>query len=775
MIKFINSVFKLDTKSTTYLIRISQFSHILSEYYGERIEDEDDFLWSQEKYDIPGGSAVAYDDSKPGYCLDFLSTEVSSVGKGDYKEPSIIIDNGRDYILDLKYVSHEITESITPIKGLPSPHGDASQLTIHLKDEAIGVEVDLIYVTFDETDVIARRTVIKNTGTNSINILKAMSMQLDMIGKDFDMVNLFGGWCFEGHKATQHLDHALYVNDSKTGNSSNRHNPFFMLKEKGVTWNNGGVFGFNLVYSGNHYEAVEHSNYNKVRVMLGISPTCFNWKLESNQLFETPFAVMTYSPNGINGMSQNMHDFVRKNITPAHRQNVVPPVLINNWEATYMKFKESNIHSIIKDAEKLGLEMFVLDDGWFGRRSDDTKGLGDYDVNKKKLPHGLDGLAKYTEKRDMKFGLWFEPEMVNEDSKLFEEHPDWVLRCSSRAPSKGRHQLVLDLTKDEVVEYIITNVNKVLDDNGISYVKWDMNRHISDVSSEIYHAGEVSHRYILGLYKLYDGIISSHPEVFFEGCSSGGNRFDLGGLCYYDQIWTSDDTDAHERLSIQSGYALAYPLRVLSNHVSAYTSHQALRKTPLDTRFNVALFGSLGYELDLSLLDKVEKKDVASQIEFYKEHRNLVQTGDFYQLKDVDVDGYSLWLVVSKDKKEAIVGYFNGLQKINPSLDEIKLIGLDPQAKYEFQVREQQHNIHLFGGLINQVLPIKVNEQGFLVYEVAKRMTMPGEHEKYTLSGKALMSGALKLKQQWMATGYNDDVRVLGDFGSRLYYIKAID
>ena len=774
MIKAINSVFKMDTKNTTCLIRVSEFSHILSEYYGERIDDEDDFLWSKEKYDIPGGCAVAYDESKPGYCLDFLSTEISSVGKGDYKEPSIIIDNGKDYILDLKYDSYEISDGITPINGLPSPHGEAQQLIIHLKDDVVGVGIDLIYATFEESNVIARRIIIKNNGTNKINILKAMSMQIDMIGKDFDMINLFGGWCFEGHKAINHLDHALYVNDSKTGNSSNRHNPFFLLKEKGAGWNSGGVYGFNLIYSGNHYEAVEHSNFNKVRIMIGISPNCFNWVLTANETFETPFAVMTYSPNGINGMSQHMHDFVRKNITPEHRQNIVPPILVNNWEATYMKFKESDLHSIIKNAEKLGLEMFVLDDGWFGRRSDDTKGLGDYDVNEKKLPHGLDGLSKYAEKRDMKFGLWFEPEMVNEDSKLYEEHPDWVLKCDARTPSKGRHQLVLDLSKNEVVDYIIKSVNKVLDENNISYVKWDMNRHISDVSSNAYHAGEMSHRYILGLYKLYDGIISKHPWIFFEGCSSGGNRFDLGGLCYYDQIWTSDDTDAYERLSIQSGYALAYPLRTLSNHVSAYTSHQALRKTPLATRFNVAMFGSLGYELDLSMLDKVEKKDVMSQIEFYKEHRNLVQTGDFYQLKDINDDGYSLWLVVSKDKKEALLGYFNGLQKINPTIDEIKLFGLDPNVKYEFQVREQQHNIHLFGGLVNQVLPIKVNEQGFLVYEVAKHMTIPGEHEKYTLSGKALMSGALKLKQQWMATGFNDDVRVLGDFGSRVYYIKAV-
>ncbi|MCQ2772206.1 MAG: alpha-galactosidase [Bacilli bacterium] len=773
MIKEFNNVIRLDTKNTTYLIRISAFNHILSEYYGDRLGEEDEFLFSMEKFDIPGGSAVAYDDSKPGYCLDYLSTEISSVGKGDYKDPSLIIDNGKDYVLDLTYKSHEINKTFTKVSGLPNPHGDAEELVIHLSDELLHINVDLHYVVFEDSDVIARRMVLTNRGDTKISINKAMSLQLDMVGKNFELINLYGGWCFEGQKSSNTLDHTLYVNDSKTGASSNRHNPFFALKEKEATGLSGGVYGFNLIYSGNHYESVEHSSFNKVRVMLGVSPYCFKWNLASNEIFETPFAVMTYSSNGVNGMSQNMHNFVREHISPSCHKGNNHPILVNNWEATYMKFKASNLKKIAKTGSKLGLEMFVLDDGWFGRREDDTKGLGDYDVNKKKLPSGLDGLAKSVNKKGMQFGLWFEPEMISVDSKLYEEHPDWAIHVDGRNPSLGRHQLVLDLTRDDVISYIIENVNKTIDDNNVQYVKWDMNRHISDLSSNIYSGGELFHRYILGLYKLYEGIIASHPNVFFEGCSSGGNRFDLGGLAYFDQIWTSDDTDAYERLSIQSGYSLAYPLSTLSNHVAAETSHQALRKIPLETRFNVALFGSLGYELDISTLEPVEKKAVESQIEFSKEHRNLIMDGDFYQLKDVKRDGYSLWLVVSKDKKEAILGYFNGLQRINPSVDEIRLVGLESEAKYTFQVRHQDHNIHLFGGLINQVLPIKVNEKGFLVYEVSKRMTMPGENEEYSLSGKSLMAGALKLKQQWMGTGFNDDVRLLGDFGSRVYHIKA--
>ena len=520
---------------------------------------------------------------------------------------------------------------------------------------------------------------------------------------------------------------------------------------------------------------IEHSSFNKVRIQTGINPYCFKYELKQNETFETPIAVMTYSDLGINGASQNMHGFVTDNIIKQEHKYSDSPILINNWEATYMKFKESNLKAIIKNAKNLGLEMFVLDDGWFGRRTDDTKGLGDYDVNTKKLHKGLLGISKFTNKKELKFGLWFEPEMVNEDSKLYEEHPDWALKSDIREPSKGRHQLVLDLSRVEVQDYIITNVNEILDNNNIEYVKWDMNRHISDISSNNYHAGEISHRYMIGLYRIFKEIIDTHPNIYFEGCASGGNRFDLGILSFFDQIWTSDDTDAYERINIQSGYALAYPLRTISNHVSAAPSHSVLRYTPIDTRFNVALFGRLGYELDLSTLEPAEKKVVTAQIEFYKEHRTLIRDGLFYQLKDIKEDNIALWLVVSKDKKEAILGYYNCLQKMNSSIDEIKLTGLDPNQMYEFEVRPQKHNLHMFGGLINHILPFKINERGFIINTTCKYYMMDGEKESYKLSGSALMNGALKLNQQWMGTGLNENVRALGDFGSRLYYIKAIN
>lgn len=770
MIIIHDNIFKIDTKNTSYIIRKSQFNHILNDYYGAKIKDTLDFEFSKEKYSTPGGTQTYYSEDDDTYSLDQLSQEITSVGKGDYKEPSLIIDNGKDYILDLIYQNHEVKEKNTPLSTLPSPT-NLEELIIHLKDRYLDIYVDLSYLIDYETDCILRNINIINKTNNSIYLNKAMSMQLEMVGKNFELINLYGGWGFEGQKNKVDLHHGIYITDSKTGNSSNRHNPFFMLKTKETTYNYGDSYAFNLIYSGNHYEMVEVSSFNKIRIQTGINPYCFKYELKENDTFETPYALLTYSNKGINGTSQNMHNFIKNHILNPNHKDINSPILINNWEATYMKFKESNLHQIIKNAKKLGLEMFVLDDGWFGRRTDDLKGLGDYDVNKKKLHKGLKGISDYTNKKDLEFGLWFEPEMVNEDSKLYEEHPDWAIK-SFREPSKGRHQLVLDLSRIEVQDYIIKNVNYILDTNNIKYVKWDMNRHMSDISSSFYHAGEIYHRYMIGLYRVLKEIIYTHPNIYFEGCASGGNRFDLGMLSYFDQIWTSDDTDAYERINIQSGYALAYPLRCLSNHVSASPSHSVLRYTPIETRFNVALFGALGYELDLSTLEPAEKKAVTQQIEFYKEHRNLIKEGTFYQLKDIKEDNIALWLVVSKDKKEAILGYFNSLQKMNPQIDEIKLVGLDENLTYEFEVRHQEHNLHMFGGLINQILPFKINERGFIVNTVCKYYTMPGEKESYILSGSALMNGALKLNQQWLGTGFNDKVRALGDFGSRLYYIK---
>ena len=418
MIRKFDDVFKLDTKNTTYLIRVSKFNHILNDYYGRKILDES-FDFSKEKYNAPSGTAVNYSEEDFNYVLDTLSLEISSPYKGDYKEPSLIVDNSRDFILDLVYLDYEIKDELTKLETLPSIKGKGEELIIHLKDKVLDIYVDLHYYVIEEDDVIGRNIVIKNKCKNDITLLKAMSMQLEMVGKNFSIVSLYGGWGFEGQKSEVKLDHNILINDSKTGNSSNRHNPFFLLKEEGANYNYGDVYAFNMIYSSSHYEMVEHSAFNKVRIQQGISPSCFKYTLKEDDVFETPISVMTYSCNGVNGVRHHMHDFVRHHILKEEHKDVNAPLLINNWEATYMDFKESQLHSIIKEAKKLGLEMFVLDDGWFGRRKDDLRGLGDYDVNKKKLHKGLEGLQSYAEKNELRFGLWFEPEMVNEDSELY--------------------------------------------------------------------------------------------------------------------------------------------------------------------------------------------------------------------------------------------------------------------------------------------------------------------------------------------------------------------
>lgn len=775
MISEHNGVFKLDTKETSYIFRISQFGHVLGEYYGNKIIDKDDYSFSKEKWSFMMGTSTAYDDKiNSNYSLDSLSLEVSTVGKGDYKEPSIMINTSKGFVLDLKYVSFEIKSQFIPLKDLPSFYGNAEELIIKLYDEVQQIEVELHYVVFFETNVIGRYTKITNKGKETISLNKAMSMQLEMPNKKFSLLNLYGCRGSEGNKSLTKLDHLTYICDSKTGNSSNRHNPFFMLISEDASFNQGEVYGFNLIYSGNHIEMVEHSTFDKVRVQTGINPYCFQWNLTSEESFETPYAILTYSNKGINKASQNFHDFINDNVISGIYKHKERPVVINNWEVTGMKFKQSDISTISKEAKKFGIDLCVLDDGWFGRRNDDTKGLGDFDENKKKLPSGLKGLAKKINSIGLKFGLWFEPEMISENSKLFEEHPDWAISTKERKSSQGRHQLVLDYTRKEVRDYIVDSINKVLESANIEYVKWDMNRNISDFSSEIFSNGELFHRYMIGLYDVISRITKNNPKVLFEGCASGGNRFDLGILCYMSQIWTSDDTDAYERISIQSGMALGYPLSTLSNHVSASPSHQVLRFTPLDTRFNVASFGILGFEMDLSHLNKVERKAIISAMSFYKKHKALFQYGDFYQMSDIKKDNHAIWVIESKDKNEALVGYFNGLQRVNESIDILRTNSLEENAMYKIEVRHQDLNIKMFGSLINMLLPIRLNENGLIINTVAKHKTISGENESYILSGGALNSGALKLQQQWMGTGIDNTVRCLGDFGSRVYYIKKI-
>ena len=773
MIKTNENVFLLNTKSLSYVFHADDTGLIIHDYFGKKI-DLVDFQTKplSVKANVQKGTAVIYDEAKnKELSMDLVPLEFSFPHKGDFKSTPILLKNEKfGYVFDFKYDRFE-TRKPEPLKDLPTPHAADEELTVFLKDEKANVELELHYLLFEESDVICRNVVINNKAELDLHVLKALSYQLDLINKEFEIVTLSGGWASEMNQQTQPIVEGKYSIESRTGFSSARFNPFFMLKEKAANLENGDVYSFNLIYSGNHLEEIELSHYGQVRVEAGINPFCFEQLLKSGESFATPWAVLTYSHDGVNGVRQNMHHFINNHVIPSQWNNTIRPLVINNWEGTYFKFKESKLMSLAKDAKKYGAELFVLDDGWFGLRNDDTSGLGDYDVNKNKLPKGLSGLSKKLHKLGLKMGLWFEPESINENSDCYREHPEYAIKCVERTPSLGRHQLLMDLSKKEVQDYIIESVSNTLKSAKIEFVKWDMNRNMSDITFHDFLPGEFYHRYIIGLYRVLKELTTRFPDVLFEGCASGGNRFDLGILSYFPQIWASDDTDAHERLTIQSGYYLGYPQSTVSAHVSSSPSHQLLRKTTIDTRFNVAMFGVLGFELLFSELNKLEKKRCLELVEVYKKYREIFQFGDLYEL-DSFSNNFTKWEVLSKDKKTCLIGHFNTLQKSNAPETILDAKGLMDDKKYSVGVVEQSHNLHVFGGLINMVTPIHLNPNGWIVNYLSKRSAMPGEKESYLVYGSVLNNRGLVLNPEWSASGFNDGVRVLCDFGSRLYVVN---
>ncbi len=477
---------------------------------------------------------------------------------------------------------------------------------------------------------------------------------------------------------------------------------------------------------------------------------------------------MTFSNEGFNGASAHFHDFINHSIVRGDWKNKERPVLINNWEATFFRFTRSKLLRLARHAKKLGVELFVLDDGWFGKRNDDTAGLGDYRVNRRKLPGGMAAFSARIHALGLRFGLWFEPEMVNPDSELFHAHPEYAITSPGRSPLFGRNQLVLDLCNPDVRDYIVEQVSQILDDASVDYVKWDMNRHISDAySSLLTNQGEFFHRYILGLYDILDRIFRPRPHILLESCSSGGNRFDLGMLCYSPQIWSSDDTDAIERLNIQQGLSYLYPVSTMGAHVSATPNQQTLRLTPISTRFNVSSFGCLGYELDPKHLTRLERKEMREQIAFYKAHRKTLQYGRFYR-QETTKSNKVYWQSVSGDRTRSVAGAFQTIVGAAESNDVLPLAGLEEHAQYHIQTKSQRIFIRRLGILINHLLPFSINPNGFLLRWVDRVYALNDTVESYEASGKTLMQG-VHLTNQFIGTGYNSSVRMLGDFGSNLY------
>ena len=774
MIKTNKQVFQLETSNLSYIFHTDDLGLLFHDYFGSKVELVNfDVKPIQLKPSVQKGTSTLYDEAKNDQLsMDLVPLESSFPHKGDYKSTPILLKNEKfGYVFDFKFQGHEIRK-IQPLEGLPTPHDGDEELVIFLNDEKANVKLELHYYIFEKDDVYCRNLVVVNESELDLFVLKALSYQLDLINKNFELITLSGGWASEMNRQVQPIVEGKYSIESRTGNSSARFNPFFMIKERSANLDNGDVYSFNLIYSGNHLEEVELSHYGLLRVEAGINPFCFEYKLAKGERFETPIAVLTYSNKGINGASKNMHRFINDHVIPTQWNNTIRPVVINNWEGTYFKFKQSKLLSIAKDAKKYGAELFVLDDGWFGERNSDKAGLGDYNVNKKKLPQGLEGLSKKIHKLGMKFGLWFEPESVNPDSDCYRAHPDWAVKCIDREPALNRHQLILDLSKKEVQDYIIENVSKILKSANVNFVKWDMNRNMSDITFNDYNPGEFYHRYILGLYRVMNKLTKEFPDVLFEGCASGGNRFDLGILSYFPQIWASDDTDAIERLRIQENYYLGYPQSTVSCHVSCSPSHQMLRNSPIDTRFNIAMFGVMGYELIFKELTKQERIRCKKLVEVYKANRKEFQFGELDILESYS-DNFRKWQVIADDKSSAVVGHFNILQKSNAPEAFLDTKGLIDEKQYQADVVHVDHDIHKFGGLINMITPFHVKPNGWLVNALSKHITMPGEKDNYLAYGSTFNNKAVILNPEWSASGFNDYVRVLGDFGSRLYTFKV--
>ena len=776
MIVFKDNIFRLQTEDTQYIFRITKHGHLEHVHYGVKLADDNIDALAVKRVASPGGSTVAYDREDSNYCLDVMCFEWSGIGKGDYRySPAEIKMPAGDFTCDFIYESHEIKNGIIPMKELPSAFGneeDCASLVVNMKEKSCGVKLSLIYTVFKKADCITRRVILHNDESKTTVIRRLLSMSMDMPNMGFSLVTFDGDWAREAHRHDRTLQYGIFINESRTGSSSNKHNPGFLLCENGANETHGKVFGFNLVYSGNHFGFAELNSHDLVRVGIGISPHCFEWSLASGESFETPEAVLTFSDNGFNGLSRNFHSFVNGHIVPQQWQSKDRPVLYNSWEPCFFNFNQSKLMKLARLSKKLGMELFVLDDGWFERRNNDRAGLGDYAPDKRKFPHGVGKFARKIRKLGLDFGIWFEPEMVNEDSALFRSHPEWALCLPGQEPVLGRNQLVLDLCNSDVRDYIVESVGKVLDETKAGYVKWDMNRHICEFRSA--HAasqGEFFHRYILGLYDILRRIFLPRPNILLESCSSGGNRFDLGMLCFSPQIWTSDNTDPVVRLNIQGGASYLYPQSTMGAHVSDAPHQQTLRDTHLSTRYNVACFGCLGYELDLRFLTPAEKREIKNQIVFYKKHRKTFQYGTFERLPlPSNKNGNKIsWLC--RGENEAIAGFFQSQAAIGTELDILRIPGFEKTAQYCITTKPQSLYIKRFGGLIKHLLPITLDPNGFILKTVNRHYSLTDCVESYECSGSALAAG-VKLNNQFMGSHYNDKTRLLGDYGSSLYVVS---
>ncbi len=684
--------FHLYNDRISYIIGVAPSGELTNLYFGKRIHEKDNFNYVIFRMGMPN---VTVDADTESYSMELNRQEYPSFGTTDFGTPAfeVEMENGSK-VSSYVYKTHNIFKGKKDIPGLPATYAgedEAMTLEVTLEDDLAQMTMVLSYTIFDKYPVVARHAQFKNNGSAVVKLTKALSACVDLPDQDYEMVQFTGAWARERIPQVRKLTNGNTSIESMRGASSANFNPFIIIKRPNTDDFVGEAFGFSLVYSGNFIASAEGSTHGRLRILMGINPERFTWVLNTGESFDTPEVVIARTDCGLNDLSHTYHRLYNNNLVRGKWKNTPRPILNNNWEATFMDFTEDSILKIASKAKEAGVELFVLDDGWFGERNDDFAGLGDWIENPKKLPQGMAGLSRKINAMGLKFGFWIEPEMVNPNSNLYRRHPEWVLSVPGRKSSLGRHQLVLDFSKKEVVDYIYGMLYKVINGSNISYIKWDMNRPLTEVFSiggEPGEQGMVYHKYVLGVYDLYSRLIEAFPDILFESCSSGGNRFDAGMLYYAPQAWCSDNTDAIDRLRIQYGTSYGYPIVSIGSHVSIVPNQQTGRSTSIATRANVAYFGTFGYELDLNEISAEEFDEVKAQIEFMKRHRELIQYGDFYRLRSPFETDQTAWMVVSEDKKKAIVGFYCMKSNVNTLPGFLRLSGLDENTLYRMEGRE---------------------------------------------------------------------------------------
>ena len=705
-------VFTLHTKNSMYQMQVRDYDTLVHLYYGADIGD------TEASHRIicldRGFSGNPYEAGEDRtFSLDVLPQEYSGYGNGDYRINSLEVthEDGSDAV-HLRYEGYKTAKGKYSLEGLPCMFGnedEAETLEITLYDRISNLKVHLLYGVFHELDVITRAVRIENQGKKTVTIQRAMSMEMDYPNKHMDFIHFYGRHTMERQMERLPLHHGVQSVESKRGMSSHQHNPFVILCDKMTSEKHGDCYGFALAYSGNYRCEIEVDQMEQTRLVMGIHPYHFSFRLNTGDAFETPEVIMAYSDEGLGRLSRIYHDAYRSNLIRSKYVTSPRPILVNNWEATYFNFTEEKLYNIAKQAREIGLDMFVLDDGWFGKRDTDYSGLGDWIVNEHKIKGGLPKLVKRIKALGLKFGIWIEPEMISEDSDLYRAHPDWVLRIPERRMTRSRNQLNLDITRKEVRDHVMNQIFRVLDSCEVDYVKWDMNRSVDNVYSSVLPSerqGEVFHRYVLGVYEMMEQLVSRYPDLLFENCAGGGGRFDAGMLYYSPQIWCSDNTDAIDRLKIQYGTSFGYPISTMGAHVSVCPNHQTGRTTPFETRAIVASAGTFGYELDLEHLTPEQKEAAKKQILEYKEKEHLVQTGDYYRLSNPFKNhDYVIWQFVSKDKKEAVVEGVQLRNESNPHIHLIYLEGLNAKAHYKDVATDQ---VYTGAALMKAGIPLPV-------------------------------------------------------------------